>query len=132
MNPQELLYTREHEWIHVKSGVGTVGITQHAQSELGDVVFVDMPKPGTTVRAKDTFGSVESVKAVSEIYSPITGEVIEVNPTLNDYPEVVNADPYGEGWMIRIRMNNADDLKNLLSAAEYEAYVHGLRATNGS
>jgi glycine cleavage system H protein len=126
MNPQDFLYTKEHEWIHVKDGIGTVGITQHAQSELGDVVFVDMPKPGATVRAKDTFGSVESVKAVSEVYSPITGEVIEVNATLNDHPEVVNGDPYGEGWMIRIKMANANDLKNLMTAADYEAYVHGL------
>jgi glycine cleavage system H protein len=126
MNPQELLYTKDHEWIRVENGIGTVGITQHAQSELGDVVFVDLPKPGTPVQAKDAFGSVESVKAVSEIYSPIGGEIVETNPALNDRPEVVNADPYGEGWMVRIKIVNPEELKNLLTSMDYETYIHGL------
>jgi glycine cleavage system H protein len=126
MNPQGLLYTKEHEWVRVENGVGTVGITQHAQSELGDVVFVDLPKLGTPVHAKDPFGSVESVKAVSEIYSPISGEIVEVNPALNDRPEVVNADPYGEGWMVRIKIGHPEDLKSLLTSMDYEAYIQGL------
>jgi len=126
MNPQELLYTKDHEWVRVKDGIGTVGITHHAQSELGDVVFVDLPKPGSTVHARDAFGSVESVKAVSEVYSPISGEILEINPILNDRPEAVNVDPYGEGWMVRIKAGNPEDLKNLLTSGDYEAYLQGL------
>ena len=126
MNPQELLYTKDHEWVRIKDGIGTVGITHHAQSELGDVVFVDLPKLGATVHARDAFGSVESVKAVSEVYSPISGEIVEVNPILNDRPEAVNVDPYGEGWMVRIKAGNPEDLKNLLTSGDYEAYLQGL------
>lgn len=128
MNPEDLLYTKEHEWIRVDGDMATVGITDHAQSELGDVVFVDLPEVGAIFQANDAFGSVESVKAVSEIYSPVAAEVVEVNPILADRPEIVNADPYGEAWMIKIRLTRPDELRDLLTSADYEAYVKGLEA----
>ncbi|MDT5294817.1 MAG: glycine cleavage system protein [Acidobacteriota bacterium] len=121
--PEGLYYSKDHEWLKVEGETGTVGITDHAQSSLGDVVYVELPKAGETFAAHDTFGSVESVKAVSELFLPIAGEVTEVNEALNEEPEKVNADPYGDGWMLRVRLANRGEVDSLLSAAEYEDYL---------
>lgn len=118
--PQELSYTRSHEWMRREGDIATVGITDHAQDELGDVVFIELPEEGASFKAGDAFGTVESVKAVSDLYAPVGGEVIEVNQTLNDSPERINEDPYGGGWMIRLRISEEGDL---LSAEEYERMV---------
>ncbi len=123
MYPQELLYTKEHEWVRVDENVGTIGITDHAQKELGDIVFVELPKVGEHVTAGESFGSVESVKAVSDIYSPVTGDVIAVNRTLNDAPEKVNADPHGEAWMVKVRLKDHHEIDGLMTADQYEAFV---------
>jgi glycine cleavage system H protein len=121
--PENLQYSKDHEWISVEGDVGTIGITDHAQHSLGDVVYVELPKVGETFEAHDSFGSVESVKAVSEIFTPVGGEVTEVNTALQDEPEKVNTDPYGEGWMMRIRMKNPGEVDSLLTAAEYEDFT---------
>ena len=121
--PENFRYTKEHEWVSVKGDVGTVGITFHAQSELGDIVYVDMPAPGSAVTAGESFGSVESVKAVSEIYSPVTGEVVEANETLKDAPEKLNDDPHGEAWLVKIRLSDTSQINRLLDAAAYRAYI---------
>jgi glycine cleavage system H protein len=121
--PEGLYYSKDHEWLRVEGETGTVGITDHAQHSLGDVVYVELPKAGETFAAHDTFGSVESVKAVSELFLPVAGEVTEVNESLNDEPEKVNNDPYGEGWMLRLRLSNRGEVDSLLSAAEYEDYI---------
>lgn len=121
--PEELSYTKDHEWVRVKADQATVGITDHAQNQLGDVVYVELPKVGDSFEAAEPFGSVESVKAVSEIYMPLGGTVVEVNDSLNDAPEKVNEDPYGAGWMIKIRMENPSQVDALLTAAEYEDYI---------
>lgn len=121
--PENLQYSKDHEWISVEGDIGTIGITDHAQNSLGDVVYVELPKVGETFAAHESFGSVESVKAVSEIFTPVAGEVTEVNDTLQDEPEKVNTDPYGEAWMIRIRMKNPGEVDSLLSAAEYEDFT---------
>ncbi len=118
--PQELQYTRSHEWVRREGDVATIGITDHAQDELGDVVFVELPEVGATLEAGNTFGTVESVKAVSDIYAPVGGEVVEVNGSLEESPEKVNEDPYGEGWMIKVRISSEGEL---LSAADYEKVV---------
>ncbi|HZC19462.1 MAG TPA: glycine cleavage system protein GcvH [Rubrobacteraceae bacterium] len=118
--PKELQYTKTHEWIRYEGDTATVGITDHAQDELGDVVFIELPEAGASFDAGDSFGTVESVKAVSDIYAPVGGEVVEVNQTLNDAPEKINEDPYGEGWMIKLRVLGEVDL---LSAEEYEKVV---------
>ena len=123
MYPDENLYTKDHEWISVQGNVGIVGITDYAQHELGDVVYVDLPEVGDTFEASEPFGSVESVKAVSEVFSPVSGEVIEVNETLENTPELVNQSPHQKAWMIKIRITNAEELKELLSAEEYEEYL---------
>jgi len=123
MYPDENLYTKDHEWISVQGSVGIVGITDYAQHELGDVVYVDLPEVGDTFEASEPFGSVESVKAVSEVFSPVSGEVIEVNETLENTPELVNQSPHQKAWMIKIRITNAEELKELLSAEEYEEYL---------
>ena len=115
--PGDLQYTRSHEWVRVEDGVATVGITDHAQDELGDVVFVELPEQGATLAAGDSFGAVESVKAVSDLYAPVGGEVVEVNGTLEDSPEKINEDPYGEGWILKLRVSDEGDL---LSAPDYE------------
>ena len=120
--PQEFKYTREHEWIKVDGGIGLVGITDHAQKALGDIVFVELPKPGAQLTAGKSFGTVESVKAVSDIYAPVSGTVTEVNEELNTAPEKVNADPHG-AWMIKVKVKDAGELNQLLSAAEYEQFV---------
>ena len=121
--PEDLQYSKDHEWIRVNGDTGTIGITDYAQNSLGDVVYVELPKPGESFAAHESFGSVESVKAVSEIYTPVSGEIIEVNESLQDEPEKVNTDPYGEGWMIRVRMSNKGEVDSLLSAAEYEDFA---------
>jgi len=121
--PEDLSYTKDHEWVRVKGDEATVGITDHAQNQLGDVVYVELPKVGDKFEASEPFGSVESVKAVSEIYMPLGGSVIGVNESLNDSPEQVNEDPYGEGWMIRIKIDNPSQVDALLTAVEYEDYI---------
>jgi glycine cleavage system H protein len=121
--PEDLHYSKDHEWIKVEGDVGTIGITDHAQHSLGDVVYVELPKAGESFTAHEAFGSVESVKAVSEIFTPVSGEVTEVNEALQDEPEKVNNDPYGDGWMARIRMSNPGEVDALLSAAEYEDFT---------
>ena len=124
--PEGLYYSKDHEWLRVEGETGTVGITDHAQHSLGDVVYVELPKAGETFAAHDTFGSVESVKAVSELFLPVAGEVTEVNESLTDEPEKVNSDPYGDGWMLRVKLSNRGEVDGLLSAAEYEDYVGSL------
>ncbi len=121
--PEDLKYSKDHEWIRVEGETGTIGITDHAQKALGDVVFVDLPKVGDTFEAHSVFGQVESVKAVSDLYIPVAGEVTEVNSALDDDSEKVNTDPYGDAWMIRIRISNPSELDGLLDAAEYEDYL---------
>ena len=121
--PEDLSYTKDHEWVRVSGDLATVGITDHAQQQLGDVVYVELPKPGDRFETSEAFGSVESVKAVSEIYMPLGGTVTEVNESLNDSPEQVNTDPYGKGWMIVIRLDNPAQVDGLLTAAEYEDYI---------
>jgi glycine cleavage system H protein len=123
MVPDNLRYTKDHEWIRVDGEVATVGITDHAQSELGDIVFVELPKPGTKLGQHDTFGSVESVKAVSDIYSPVSGEVGDVNTALADAPEKVNADPYGEGWIMKLRLTDPTQVDGLMTGAQYTEYI---------
>lgn len=121
--PQDLKYTKDHEWIRLNGDVGTVGITQHAQDQLGDVVFVELPKVGATLTTGATFGTVESVKAVSDLFSPVAGEVVEINEALTKAPETVNSDPYGAAWMVKIKLASADEAKSLLSPAEYQALI---------
>lgn len=118
--PEDLQYTRSHEWVRREGEVATVGITEHAQDELGDVVFVDLPEQEASFSAGESFGSVESVKAVSDLYTPVGGEVVEINTALEDSPEKVNEDPYGDGWMLKIRVSEEAEL---LSVADYEKVV---------
>jgi glycine cleavage system H protein len=129
MYPPEFLYTKEHEWIQVDESVGTVGITDHAQKELGDVVFVELPKVGDHVTAGDSFGTVESVKAVSELYAPVNGEVTAVNKKLQNSPELINSDPHGEAWLIRVQLDDRREVEKLMTAEEYEAYIAAEKAT---
>ena len=121
--PDELLYTPEHEWVAINGATASVGITDHAQQELGDIVFVDLPKTGTRVEQGGTLGSVESVKAVSDVYAPVSGEVIEINQALATAPEKLNADPHGEAWLVKMRLSATKELERLLSAADYQAYI---------
>jgi glycine cleavage system H protein len=121
--PKNYRYTKEHEWVNVESNLATIGITDYAQHELGDVVFVELPKPGAKIETGKSFGTVESVKAVSEIYAPASGEVIEVNAALKDSPEKINSDPHGDAWLIKVRLTNAADLNGLMDAPAYEAYI---------
>jgi glycine cleavage system H protein len=123
MFPENLRYTKDHEWVRVDGDTGTVGITDHAQEELGDIVYVDLPRQGAQMQQSASLGSVESVKAVSEIYSPVSGEVTEVNAALADAPEKLNDDPYGEGWLVKIRLGSAGEVEQLMTAADYQAYV---------
>jgi len=123
MVPENLRYTKDHEWIRVEGDVATVGITDHAQEELGDIVFVELPKVGAQLEQSASFGSVESVKAVSDIYSPVAGEVTEVNSALADAPEKVNADAYGDGWIMKLRLRDPEQVSALMSAADYTQYV---------
>jgi glycine cleavage system H protein len=121
--PEDLKYSKEHEWVLVDGNIATVGITDYAQEQLGDIVFVEMPAVGDKTSKEDAFGVVESVKAVSDIYAPVSGNVVEVNDDLPDTPEMLNEDPYGDGWMIKIEMSDPEELQDLMSAAEYEEYV---------
>lgn len=121
--PEDLKYTKEHEWVRLKGNIATLGITDYAQDQLGDIVFVELPEEGEEVEKGDTFGVVESTKSVSDLYLPVSGKVIEVNDPLLDSPEIVNEDSYGEGWMIRIEMDDKTELEDLLSAEEYEAFI---------
>ena len=121
--PEDLHYSKDHEWIRVEGNIGTVGITDHAQQALGDVVYVELPKPGETFEAHEAFGSVESVKAVSELFTPVAGEITEINESLHDEPEKVNTDPYGAAWMIRMRIKDKGEVDSLLTPAEYEDYT---------
>ena len=122
-SPEDLKYSKEHEWVLVEGSVATVGITDYAQDQLGDIVFVELPGIGDKVSKEDAFGVVESVKAVSDVYAPVSGKVLEVNDDLPENPEMLNEDPYGDGWMIKIEMNDLDELQDLMTAAEYEDFV---------
>ena len=121
--PEDNRYAKSHEYLHVEGDTGTIGITDYAQKELGDVVFVELPQVGTQLEMGDELGSIESVKAVSELFTPVTGEVVEVNEALADKPELVNTDPYGDGWMIRIKLTTPDEADELMNAEEYEEYI---------
>jgi glycine cleavage system H protein len=121
--PEDCLYTKEHEWIRVNGKTGTVGITHYAQKQLGDIVFVELPKVGDHFGTNESFGTVESVKAVSEIYCPVAGEVTQINEAMVNSPEVLNSDPHGDAWLIEIKIQNPADLEALMSAEEYDAYV---------
>ena len=115
--PEELQYTKTHEWVRTEGDTATIGVTDYAQEELGDIVFVELPEEGATLDAGDSFGTLESVKAVSDLYTPVGGEVVEINEALNDSPEKINEDPYGEGWIVKLRVSDEGDL---LSASDYE------------
>ena len=121
--PEEFRYTKEHEWVKAEGDTGVIGITDHAQHELGDIVYVDLPKVGTTVEKGKSLGSVESVKAVSDIYSPVSGEVIEINESLTAAPEKLNEDPHGAAWLVKVRLSVRDEIKQLLSASDYQTYI---------
>jgi glycine cleavage system H protein len=121
--PADCVYTKEHEWVRVQEGTAIVGITEHAQKELGDVVFVELPKVGDTFDTNETFANVESVKAVSEVFCPVAGEIVEVNDALSESPQLVNDDCYGDGWFIKLKIADAAELKNLLNHEEYAEFV---------
>ena len=125
MYPENYRYTKEHEWVLAEGGAGTIGITQHAQGDLGDIVYVDLPAAGATLEQGKTFGSVESVKAVSDIYAPVSGEVTEVNELLATAPEKLNEDPHDAGWLIKVKLSAPDEIKSLMTAAEYQSYLAG-------
>jgi glycine cleavage system H protein len=122
-SPQDCRYAKSHEYVHAEGDVATIGITEYAQSELGDVVFVELPQVGSQLEVNEELGSIESVKAVSELFSPVSGEVIEVNEALKDNPQLVNSDPFGDGWMLRVRMTTPDEVDELMDATEYDEYV---------
>ena len=121
--PEEFRYTKEHEWVKPEGGIGAIGITDHAQNELGDIVYVDLPKVGTRLEKGKSLGSVESVKAVSDIFSPVSGEVTEINELLTTSPEKLNADPHGAAWLVKVRMSAPDELQQLLTAQDYQIYI---------
>jgi glycine cleavage system H protein len=123
MYPSDYRYTKDHEWIKLDGPVGTIGITDYAQAELGDVVFVELPKAGTQVKAGQSFGTVESVKAVSEIFTPVSGEVVETNAALADSPEKINQDPHGAAWLVKVRLTDPKEISRLMDAAAYQAYI---------
>jgi len=123
MYPADYRYTKEHEWVRVEGDTGVIGITDHAQEQLGDIVYVDLPKTGTRVEQGKPLGSVESVKAVSDIFAPVSGEVVEVNDALATAPEKLNQDPHGEAWLVKIRLSAHGEIQQLLSADDYQKYV---------
>jgi glycine cleavage system H protein len=123
MAPEDNRYAKSHEYVHVEGGIATVGITDYAQKELGDVVFVELPQVGSQVEANEEFGNIESVKAASELFAPVSGEVVEVNEELASRPELVNSDPFGDGWMMKVKLSAPEELDALMSAEEYEEYV---------
>jgi glycine cleavage system H protein len=126
MYPDKFFYTKDHEWIKIEGGLATVGITEFAQKQLGDVVYVELPAVGTTLEYHQSLGVVESVKAVSDIYSPVSGKVVEVNTKLDGSPELVNEDPHGQGWIIRLKMKNESEVEKLMSASDYEKFLEDL------
>jgi glycine cleavage system H protein len=121
--PEDNRYAKSHEYVHVEGNIGTIGITEYAQKELGDVVFVELPQVGAQLEANDELGSIESVKAVSELFSPVTGEVVEVNEALADNPALVNTDPFGDGWMIRVKISDVTEVDELMTAEEYDEFL---------
>ena len=123
MYPENFRYTKEHEWVLVEGDTGTIGITDHAQEELGDIVYVDLPKADAHVEQGKSLGSVESVKAVSDIYSPVSGDVIEINQSLADRPETLNSEPHGAGWLVKLRLSAPAEVEGLMSAAQYQEYI---------
>ena len=123
MFPEDLRYTKDHEWVRVANDRGTIGITHHAQNQLGDVVFLELPAVGRGLKQHETFGTVESVKAVSELFAPVTGEVLEANSALAAKPETINSDPYGAAWMVVLKLSNPGELAGLMDAAAYRAFV---------
>ena len=129
--PEGLKFSKEHEWVLVEGKIATIGITEYAQEELGDVVYVELPEVGEKTIKDDPFGAVESVKAVSDIYVPVSGAVVEVNDALPDSPETINEDPYGDGWMVKVEISDPDDLKDLMSADEYAEYVEQQKEAGG-
>jgi glycine cleavage system H protein len=122
-HPADRVYSKEHEWVTVDGEVVTVGISHFAQDQLGEVVYIDLPAAGDSVAAGETFGEIESVKSVSELYAPVSGEILEVNSGLSDSPETVNSDPHGEGWMLKISISDASQLEGLMSAEEYDTFI---------
>ncbi|MEA3420540.1 MAG: glycine cleavage system protein GcvH [Acidobacteriota bacterium] len=126
MYPDEFYFTKDHEWAKLEGNEAVIGISDFAQKQLGDVVFVEAPHVGTQLKVHQSFGVVESVKSVSDIYSPLSGEVTEVNEELNDFPELLNEDPHGKGWIIRLKIKDASEVEKLMSASEYEKYLEGL------
>lgn len=123
MNPEDLHYTQSHEWVRIDGDIGTIGITEHAQKELGEIVYLELPEAGHVFNADDEFGTVESVKAVSELMSPISGEVLEVNKSAIAEPGIVNDDPFGDGWLVRIKVSTDEEVKKLMTAGQYAEYV---------
>ncbi len=121
--PDDLKYTKEHEWVRIEGNVAVVGITDHAQSELGDIVYIDIPNDINTVRKDESFGTIEAVKTVADIFAPLSGKIISVNRSINDNPEVVNKDPYGAGWIIKIEFSNKEELDELLTAEQYKQLI---------
>jgi glycine cleavage system H protein len=121
--PAELKYTKEHEWVKIDGNVATIGITDYAQGELGDIVFVELPDIGAEVRQMDSFGTIEAVKAVSDLYSPVTGKVVEINSALDDDPMVINQDPYGDGWMLKVELSDTSEIEQLLDASGYKGII---------
>lgn len=121
--PEGLKYTDDHEWVKVEGNVGIIGVTDHAQSELGDVVYVDIDEDLEEIEKGNDFGTIEAVKTVADLYAPVTGKVLEVNTSINDSPEVVNQDPYGKGWMIKVELTNLDELNDLMDVDAYKAHV---------
>jgi len=122
-HPSDRKYSKEHEWVLVEGDVAVVGITSFAQDQLGEVVYVDLPSTGDTLSSGDSFGEIESVKSVSELFAPVSGEIVDVNSALGDTPETVNADPHGAGWMVKVNVDDASELEALMSAEEYDAYI---------
>lgn len=125
-NVKDLKFTKEHEWVKTEGEIAIIGISEYAQKELGDVVYVELPAVGDSIEKGDACANIESVKAVSDIYSPVTGEIVEVNELLGDKPETINKDPYGDGWVFKLRMDDSGELDNLMNAAAYEEYLKGI------
>lgn len=126
MDPKRFRYTREHEWVGMDGELAVVGVSDHAQSQLGDVVYLELPRVGASVKQTEPFGGIESVKTYSDLYSPVSGEVVEVNQGLEDHPEWVNQDPCGQGWMMKVRLSDPAELDGLMGAEEYESYLGSL------
>ncbi len=123
MDPKNMKFSKEHEWVLVEGNIATIGISDYAAGELGDIVYVELPETGSEVVKMESFGTLEAVKAVSDIFSPVNGKVIEVNSNLNDQPELINKDPFGEGWIIKVEMSNNDDLNDLMTYDEYQEFI---------